>query len=83
MIDIYACYDAQQLDRVLGILAEGSIEPLVREHASNAFPVSVGLTAEKIVAVEETDADQARALLRTAVDDGVLPGDGLLLETQD
>lgn len=80
MIDIYACYDAQQLDRVLGILAEGNVEPLVREHASNAFPVSVGLTAEKIVAVDEADAEKARSLVRAAIDDGVLPSDGLLLE---
>ena len=36
-------------------------------------PTNVGETARKLIAVREGAAEQARALVQAAVDDGVLP----------
>ena len=78
-IDVYVCYNGQQATRAIGVLSDGSIEGLLRDRASSAFPTTVGMTGQKIVAVREEDRDEAISLLRAAIDDGVLADEGELI----
>ncbi len=78
-IDIYVCYNDQQATRAVGILSAGNIEGLLRDRASSAFPTTVGMTAQKVIAVRGQERTQAIALLRGAIDDGVLADEGELL----
>ena len=50
-IDVYVCYNDQQAIRAIGVLGEGGIEGLLRDRASSAFPTTVGMTAQKVIAV--------------------------------
>jgi len=80
MVDVYVCYEAQQVERVLDVLRSAGLETLLRDRASQAFPTNVGHTAEKLVAVSGNDTGRARELLQAAIDDGVIPSDGEILK---
>lgn len=80
MMDVYACYDAQQMERVQQILVERGLEVLLRDRASTSFPTTVGMTATKLVAVRADQHETALGIIRGALEDGMLPGDGHLIE---
>ena len=80
MDDIYVCYDAQLTDLALEVLEEAGIECLLRDHASSAFPTNVGFAGKKVIAVPTHLVSQARTCLLGAVEDGILPGDGTVIE---
>jgi hypothetical protein len=78
-VDLYACYETQQAERLAEILEEESIDVLVRDMSSNVFPTSVGKNAQRIIAVPASEAPRARELIETAIKDGVVPDEGELL----
>ena len=79
MMDVYACFDEQEMLRSRELLEANGIEVLVRDRASSAFPTTVGLTATKILAVAPAHHERARTILGTAVADGVLGSDGEII----
>ncbi len=80
-VDLYACYEAQQAERLTEILEDESIDVLVREQGSNVFPTTVGKTARRIIAVPSSEAARARELITAAIKDGVVPDEGEMLAT--
>lgn len=80
MLDVYACYDAQELERARELLADRGLEVLLRDRGSTAFPTTVGMTATKLVAVRATQHKVALEVLRSAIADGVLVPEGHLVE---
>lgn len=71
--DVYVCWDEQQLERVTELLDGEGIDWLVRDHGSSAFPLTVGDSAKRVVAVPATELTQAQQIIATAIADGVLP----------
>jgi hypothetical protein len=78
-IDLYACYETQQAERLAEILEEESIDVLVRDCGSNVFPTNVGKNAQRIIAVPSSAAARARELITAAIKDGIVPNEGELL----
>ena len=76
MANVYACYNTQQVERVVGILQENGLDVLVRDRSSSAFPTYVGTTAQQLVAVAKHEHDRARDILQAAITDEILPGEG-------
>ena len=81
LVDAYLCYHEHQLSRVLQLLDEADIAYLVRDHASVAFPTTVGTTSESVVAVHPRDRAQVHEIIRGAVADEVISADGELVES--
>lgn len=79
MFDVYLCYDEQEAERAQGVLEDEGIQTLLRDHASTAFPMNVGATSEKLIAVAPDAATRAGELLQAAISDGVLVGEGRVL----
>ena len=65
-IDVYICFNDQQATRAIGVLGDGNVEGLLRDRASSSFPTTVGMTAQKVIAVREQERTEAVALLREA-----------------
>ena len=78
-VDLYACYETQQAERLAEILEEESIDVLVRDRSSNLFPTNLGKNAQRIIAVPTSEAEHARDLIEAAIKDGIVPDDGELL----
>jgi hypothetical protein len=79
-VDIYACYETQQAERLVEILEEEGLDVLVRDRSSTLFPTNVGKSAQHIIAVAGSSADRAREVITSAVRDGVVPDDGEMLK---
>ena len=79
MVDVYACYEVQQAERLSEILGDESVDVLVRDRSSNLFPTSVGKSAQRTIAVPTELAGRARELITAAIKDGVVPDDGELI----
>ena len=79
-VDVYICYEEQQMIRAVAVLAESNIEGMVRDRASSAFPMNVGTESMKILAVLSSDFQAARQALAQAIEDEVLPTDGEILD---
>jgi len=79
LLDVYTCYDSGEAERVAEVLVREGIETLIRDRSSSSFPTTVGKTAQQIIAVSRSEARQARSLIHTAIDDGVISSHGELL----
>lgn len=79
LIDIYACYNDPELDRITQILADEGVETLVRDHTSHDFPTTIGSGAKKVIAVRDDDVDKSVALIRQAIADEVISPEGSFL----
>ena len=76
-IDLYKCSDAALAERALRLLHRAGIEAVCRPVASDIFPTSVALDNDHVVAVDGDRVDAARTCLRSAAEDGVIPGDAI------
>ncbi len=72
LVDVFVCYDAQVAERVMEVLQEGGVTPMVRDLSSQAFPTSMGRTGARNIAVPESQAEKARRLLADAEADGIV-----------
>ncbi|MBJ80498.1 MAG: hypothetical protein CMH60_04195 [Myxococcales bacterium] len=79
MLDIYRCYDHQEALRLLDLLETKNIEGLLRDRSTSAFPTSVGMTSQQIIAVLSSDQQEAVAAIKTAINDEVVSGEGVFL----
>ena len=83
MIDIYECYEPQQAERLAVVLSNRGVHVLVRDRSSSAFPTTVGKTSQQLLAVPRDQRELARSIIEAAVDDGVVPPEGEMLDEAD
>lgn len=76
-IDLYKCSDAALAERAVRLLHREGIEAVCRPVASEMFPTSVALDSAHVVAVDGGHVDAARRCLKSAAEDGVIPGDAI------
>src|SRR4051794_32288808 len=79
MRDVYGCYDAQELELAMEVLSAQGFDVLVRDTASSTFPLHVGMADRQRLAVAAHRADEARAHLAAAVEDGVIGAAGAVV----
>ena len=79
MVPVYVCYDAQVAERVTKLFEELGAETRIDDHASSSFPTNVGTESDITVSVDEGHVEEARALVRDAIKDGVIPDEGHIL----
>jgi hypothetical protein len=77
-VDVYRCWDEQELQRVIEVLRAAGVDTLLRDKTSSAFPMP-GVDQGKIIAVTRDDAERARTIVEAAIQDGVIVGDGQVL----
>ncbi len=83
MLDLYRCYEHQEALRLMDLLEEKNIEALLRDRSASAFPTSVGMTSQQIIAVTQSDREEAQALIKTAIKDEVVSAQGVFLPESD
>lgn len=76
LVDVYISYNPVEAALIREILVDNEIECFVRNLAPSQFPISVGKHGENRVTVPHDNVDAARAILREAIAEGALSGDG-------
>jgi len=77
---VYIALDAIEASAVAGVLAAAGIEVRIRDMSISPYPVSLGPLGEKHLLVFEEQVEEARSLLRAALQDGFLRSEGILIE---
>ena len=77
---IYIALDTIEASAVIGVLATRGIEGRIRDMTISPYPVSFGPLGEKHILVPEEQAEEGISALRTALEDGFLRVDGILVE---
>lgn len=78
--DIYTCYNEQEADRIVEVLQEAGVQPLVRDTSSSILPFTIGHIAPIVIAVPLRDKISAQSVIANAIADGVLPQEGNLMD---
>src|SRR5690554_3038920 len=76
LVDVYISYNPVEAELIREILVSNEIECFVRNLAPSQFPLSVGKHGENRVTVPNDSLDAARAILREAIAEGALSGEG-------
>lgn len=76
LVDVYVSYNFAEAELIKDILLDNQIDCFVRKMHPSQFPMDVGSHGDIRVSVEVHQADQAKALLEEAIDEGALSGDG-------
>lgn len=76
LVDVYVSYNPVEAQFIRDILTDNGIECFVRNLAPSQFPISVGKHGENRVTVPNDSVDAARTILREAIAEGALSGDG-------
>ena len=77
LVEVYAAASEMGADRVVLMLEDDGIVAQKRESSVAGFPAAS--TQRHLVIVSAQDKERAQALIRRAIDDEVLPGDGSFL----
>lgn len=77
LTDVYAASSGVGAERIVLLLQAEGVEAEARESSVAGFPAAG--TQSHLVIVPANQREQARALIKKAVEDGVLPGDGSFL----
>jgi hypothetical protein len=72
LVEVYVASDPIESSAVAGILEAAGLDVRVRDMAISPYPVTVGPLGEKRIAVPGEQAEEARALLIAAAQDGIL-----------
>jgi len=80
---VYIALDAIEASAVTGVLSAAGIEGRVRDMTITPYPISFGPLGERHILVPAEHAEEARALLRAALEDGFLRAEGILVEAKD
>ncbi|MDP7038880.1 MAG: DUF2007 domain-containing protein [Myxococcota bacterium] len=83
MLDLYRCYEHQEALRLMDLLEEKNIEALLRDRSASAFPTSVGMTSQQIIAVSQNDRAGAQALIEAAVRDEIVSSEGIFISDSE
>ncbi|AWV91277.1 DUF2007 domain-containing protein [Bradymonas sediminis] len=76
LVDVYVSYNPVEAEMIREILVDNEIECFVRSLAPSQFPLSVGKHGENRVTVPADSVDAATAILRQAIAEGALSGEG-------
>ena len=76
MVDLMACYDLHQVERLVDLLQAEGLTVLVRDRSSGLFPTTVGEGAQRTLAVPRGDVSRARALIADASAEGAVLSGG-------
>lgn len=76
LVDVYISYNPVEAELIREILVDNEIECFVRNLAPSQFPLSVGKHGENRVTVPNDNVDAARTILREAIAEGALSGEG-------
>ena len=76
LIDAYLCYDAFEAERIRGILENHNLETMVRDRSVHDFPTHFGTDDRHIVAVAQHEINEARIIIKGAIEDEVITSDG-------
>lgn len=80
LVLVYVALDPIEASAVTGVLAAVGIEGRLRDMTITPYPVTLGPLGERHILVPEDQAEEARALLRTAREDDFLRKDGIIVE---
>lgn len=80
LVEVYACYDALEGERIFGLLEDAKVPCYVRNLQRAAFPTSVGSEASTRIAVPNSDVDKARKLIIQARTDEVVSQEGAFID---
>lgn len=80
LVEVYACYDALEGERIFGMLEDAEIPCYVRNLQRAAFPTSVGSEASTRIAVPNNDVDKARKMIAQARNDEVIGSSGAFID---
>ncbi len=78
--DIYTCYNEQEAERIVEVLEEAGVHPLVRDTSSSVLPLTIGHISPIVIAVPLRDKISAQTVIANAIADGVIPQEGDLLD---
>jgi hypothetical protein len=76
LVDVYVSYNFAEAELIRDILVDNQIECFIRSLQPSQFPLSVGKHGEIRVTVPNDKTEAARTILREAIDEGALSGDG-------
>lgn len=77
---VYVALDDIETSAATGVLAAAGVEARVLDMTITPYPVALGPLGERRILVPSDQAAQARALLRTAREDGFLREGGIVVE---
>ncbi len=80
LVEIYACYEALEGERIFGMLEDAGVPCYVRNLQRAAFPTSVGSEAAIRIAVPNDDVEKARKQILQAREDQVISADGAFVK---
>jgi hypothetical protein len=75
-VEIYFSYNTFETDVISDILTREGIPFIVRDQRMTPYPLTIDHFPEQRIAVPGSQARRAIEAVRTARDDGALPGDG-------
>ena len=83
LVEIYIAFDDIEAAAVIGILESAGLDAHVRDMTITPYPFTIGPLGEKRIMVPAEEADEARSILRRAVEDGILDANRRILGGQD
>jgi hypothetical protein len=82
MVPLFATPNFAEAEVITDLFDAEDIAYIAHQAAPPQFMVSAGDPTETQIAVAETQAVAARALIQQAIDDDAIPGDGNFIETE-
>lgn len=77
MADVYAAGSPMEADRITLMLEDQGIEVMKREVSISEFPSTA--TQRFLILAPEADKKRAQQLIKSAIEDGIIPSDGSFL----
>lgn len=82
LVEVYIAQDRVEASAVLALLHGADLDPRLRDMTITPYPVSFGPMGEKRIAVPREQGEEARRLLRQAIEDGYLRRHGIVVENE-
>ncbi|MBI5287049.1 MAG: DUF2007 domain-containing protein [Deltaproteobacteria bacterium] len=80
LVEIYLSYDEIEASIIENLLEDNGIPCVIRDMRITPYPITIGNFSEKRIAVEEDMVDEAMAIIRDAVRDGIISSNGRFKE---
>lgn len=75
LVEVYLASEPIEAAVVKGILDSAGLDARIRDMTVTPYPVTIGPLSEKRIVVPAGQAQEARAILRRAAEDGILEQD--------
>lgn len=76
LVDLYISYDSLEANFIHEVLSQNDIANFVRDMAVPGFPMNVGQHGQHRIVVEIDRLEDAAGLIRQAIEDGAITGEG-------